>query len=96
MIQSEVIRESLIRDLDIEYAFMFNDMFNNIRNKKTYCTINFEIIQKLVPFSIFCCLYLFQRYLLVDLEVHGQLGVVALDDLTRSALDGLRSNATHG
>ena len=39
MIQSEVIRESLIRDLDIEYAFMFNDMFNNIRNKKTYCTM---------------------------------------------------------
>ena len=39
MIQSEVIRESLIRDLDIEYAFMFNEMFNNTRNKKTYCTM---------------------------------------------------------
>ena len=39
MIQTEVIRESLIRDLDIEYAFMFNDMFNKVRNKKTYCTM---------------------------------------------------------
>ena len=39
MIQSEVIRESLIRDLDIEYAFMFNEMFNKVRNKKIYCTM---------------------------------------------------------
>ena len=39
MIQSEVIRESLNRDLDIEDAFMFNEMFNKVRNKKIYCTM---------------------------------------------------------
>ena len=33
--------------------------------------------------------------LLVELEVHGQLLVVSLDDLTSGSLDGLSSDAAH-